>query len=54
MDKDTPSEFGFVDYKRYNWKEFLPADFDDYSAAYVPHKDENGVHIMLNIECKKG
>ena len=51
--KDLVSSFGFTNYKRYDWKEFLPAGYDDYSAAYVPHKDENGIHIMLNIECRK-
>jgi predicted SAM-dependent methyltransferase len=44
---------GFADYSRYSWKDFLPENYDDYSAAYVPHKDESGTHIMLNIECKK-
>ena len=44
---------GFVDVKRYNWKEFEPfvgTDFDDFSAAYLPHMDfENGRQMMLNI-----
>jgi len=44
---------GFRDCKRYDWEEFLPDHFDDFSAAYVPHKDKSGVHIMLNVECKK-
>ena len=44
---------GFGDYKRYEWQNFLPENYDDYSAAYVPHRNTNGVHIMLNVECKK-
>lgn len=46
-------ENGFKNCKRYNWETFLPEEYDDYSAAYVPHKDKNGVHIMLNVECTK-
>jgi len=49
----TLANSGFRECKRYDWQTFLPNDYDDYSAAYVPHKDENGVHIMLNVECKK-
>jgi predicted SAM-dependent methyltransferase len=44
---------GFSSYRRYNWKKFFPKGYDDYSAAYVPHMDLNGIHIMLNITCKK-
>ena len=51
--KNVLLNFGFVDYKKYNWKEFLPLGYDDYSAAYVPHMDESGIHIMLKVECKK-
>lgn len=51
--KKVTQENGFKDYQRYNWKEFLPDGYDDYSAAYVPHGDQNGISIMLNIWCKK-
>jgi predicted SAM-dependent methyltransferase len=44
---------GFGEYRRYEWQSFLPENYDDYSAAYVPHGDKSGVHIMLNVECKK-
>ena len=44
---------GFKECKKYDWETFLPKDYDDYSAAYVPHKDKNGIHIMLNVECTK-
>jgi len=49
----TLQENGFKDCKRYNYENFLPDGYDDYSAAYVPHKDKNGTHIMLNVECRK-
>ena len=44
---------GFKDIKKYNWKEFLPKNFDDYSKAYVTYMDETGLQMSLNIECKK-
>ena len=31
----------------------LPDDFDDYSKAYIPYKDENGLQMSLNLECIK-
>lgn len=43
----------FIDIKRYNWKKFLPISYDDFSAAYVPHKDPNGIPLGLNVICKK-
>ena len=48
-------EAGFVDIQRYDWKDFLPADYDDYSRAYLPHMDfENGRLMSLNIIARKG
>ena len=44
---------GFKNIKKYNWKNVLPLDYDDYSKAYIPYKDENGLQMMLNIECNK-
>jgi predicted SAM-dependent methyltransferase len=41
---------GFSKIQRYDWKDFLPQGFDDYSKAYLPHLDfENGRHMSLNI-----
>lgn len=51
--KNILEKNGFKDVERYNWKEFLPAGYDDYSKAYIPHMDENGLLISLNIICKK-
>lgn len=47
-------EAGFKRVTRYDWKNTEHADIDDYSKAYIPHKDfENGILISLNVECVK-
>lgn len=46
---------GFVDVHRYEWRETIHKDYDDYSQAYIPHMDkEHGLLISLNVECRKG
>ena len=41
---------GFSDVKTYDWKEFLPKGYDDFSRAYIPHMDfENGRLMSLNV-----
>ena len=27
--------------------------FDDFSKAYMPYKDRNGIQMSVNIKCKK-
>jgi len=44
---------GFGDVKRYDWRDFLPEGYDDYSRAYIPHMDETGLHLSLNVICEK-
>jgi predicted SAM-dependent methyltransferase len=45
---------GFIDVRRYDWRETEHAHVDDYSQAYIPHMDkENGILISLNVECTK-
>ena len=47
---------GFFDIKLWDWKEVFKnnPDYDDHSQAYFPHMDkENGIHVSLNIQCKK-
>jgi len=45
---------GFVDATHYDWRNFLPADYDDYSRAYIPHMDfENGRSMSLNMIARK-
>ena len=44
------TEAGFTKTSRYNWREFLPKGYDDFSRAYLPHMDfENGRSMSLNI-----
>lgn len=46
---------GCVDVSRYNWMEFLPEGYDDFSRAYIPHMDiENGRLMSLNVIARKG
>ena len=43
-------DVGFSEIKRYNWQDFLPENYDDFSRAYIPHMDfENGRLMSLNI-----
>ena len=44
---------GYRDILKYKAEEFLPKGYDDYSLAYVPHMDKNGIQMQLNLECKK-
>ena len=44
---------GFENIQRYGWKEFFPEGYDDYSAAYVPPMDSNGIPLGLNVICEK-
>lgn len=46
---------GFTDIKKYDWKEFLPPKYDDFSRAYLPHMDfEHGRLMSLNVVALKG
>lgn len=45
---------GFSQVTTYDWKEFLPEDYDDFSRAYLPHMDfDNGRLMSLNIIATK-
>jgi predicted SAM-dependent methyltransferase len=45
---------GFVNARRYDWRQTEHADIDDFSQAYIPHMDkEHGTLISLNVECDK-
>jgi predicted SAM-dependent methyltransferase len=47
-------EVGFKNIHRYDWKQTIHRDYDDYSQAYLPHMDkENGILISLNLEAEK-
>tara|TARA_X000000368_G_C22880856_1_gene645225 strand:- start:342 stop:899 length:558 start_codon:yes stop_codon:yes gene_type:complete len=47
---------GFKDITLWDWREVFAdqPEYDDHSQAYFPHMDkENGIHVSLNLECKK-
>lgn len=44
---------GFSSVKLYDWKDFLPKEFDDYSRSYLPHMNFNGRLMSLNITAEK-
>ena len=47
-------QLGFADVERYQWQDFLPSGYDDYSRCYLPHHDvENGRLMSLNIVATK-
>jgi len=51
--KKILEENGFKDVKKYNWKSFLPEGYDDYSRAYIPHMDEDGLLLSLNVHGRR-
>jgi hypothetical protein len=41
---------GFCEISEYDWRNFLPSGYDDFSRAYLPHMDiENGRQMSLNL-----
>jgi len=51
---DALRQAGYVDVRRYDWRETEHAQVDDYAQAYIPHMDkENGISVSLNVECTK-
>jgi len=51
--KDVLKKNGYKDIKKYNWKKTEHAMVDDYSQAYVPHMDQKGILLSLNVEARK-
>jgi hypothetical protein len=52
--KQVLEKNGFGDVRRYDWRETIHKDFDDYSQAYYPPMDkEKGLLISLNVEANK-
>lgn len=43
------TEAGFTATRRYDTFKYLPAEFDDYSKAYLPHMDFSGLQMSLNV-----
>jgi predicted SAM-dependent methyltransferase len=44
---------GFTAVREYDWKQTEHADVDDFSKAYIPHMDQTGLLMSLNIEARK-
>ncbi|MFH0816506.1 MAG: methyltransferase domain-containing protein [Methanobacteriota archaeon] len=52
--KNLLESVGFVNIRRYDWRETIHRDYDDFSQAYIPHMDkERGRLISLNVEAEK-
>lgn len=52
--KQMLEEVGFVNVRRYDWRETIHKDYDDHSQAYCPHMDkEHGMLMSLNVEADK-
>lgn len=52
--KDLLQHAGFSEVERYDWRDFLPEGYDDYSRSYLPHMDfEQGRLMSLNVIAKK-
>jgi len=48
------SDAGFELVERYEWRDFLPENYDDYSRSYLPHMDfEHGLLMSLNVTAVK-
>jgi len=45
---------GFKNIHRYDWRQTIHKDYDDFSQAYFPHMDkEHGTLMSLNVEAEK-
>ena len=45
---------GFVDVRRWDWRQTEHRDYDDFSQAYWPHMNKtSGRHMSLNLEATK-
>lgn len=52
--RSTLGSAGFRRARRYDWRQTIHRDHDDFSQAYIPHMDkEHGVLISLNVEADK-
>jgi len=40
---------GFRGIRKWDYREFFPEGYDDYSAAYIPHMDTSGILVSLNL-----
>jgi predicted SAM-dependent methyltransferase len=47
------TKIGFTEIKRYDTENTDHSHVDDFSKAYIPHMDKNGLLMSLNIEATK-
>jgi predicted SAM-dependent methyltransferase len=46
-------KIGFIGIRLWDCWTALPKNYDDYSKAYIPHYDRNGIQMCLNMEAVK-
>lgn len=44
---------GFTDVQRYDWRDYLPPNYEDNSCAAIPKYDLAGYSMSLNVKCIK-
>lgn len=45
---------GFKNIHRYDWRQTIHKDYDNFSQAYIPHMDkDHGILISLNVKAEK-
>jgi predicted SAM-dependent methyltransferase len=48
------ADAGFRNVRRYDWRNTIHKDYDDFSQAYIPHmQKDTGILISLNVEAEK-
>jgi predicted SAM-dependent methyltransferase len=59
--KKVLEDAGFIGVRKWNYKDYFPKDYDDFSRCFYPHikncetmeEYEEGVQTTLNLECVK-
>ena len=51
--KKVMEDAGFCNFRKYDAHQAMPENYDDFSMAYYPHMDRNGIPVCLNVVCEK-
>lgn len=51
--REMLEQCGFVNIRLWDWRLTEHAAYDDYSQAYLPHRDPNGRLVSLNMEADR-
>jgi predicted SAM-dependent methyltransferase len=51
--EDVMEEAGFSYIRKYDWRNTIHKDHDDFSQAYLPHMQKTGMLMSLNVEAIK-